>query len=349
MIHHVIRLFLLFVFAFFSLVSAQEQPAFDYSLVVLSDIHIGESLPAYDGSELYSNVHAKAAIKKINEIASSERVRMVFITGDLTDSAEDLEFSVCRNVLDLLTVPYAPCIGNHDIWQYTNYNTTDTPTGDQIFDNVFGNRLRGTVGEGIEVLYKAPPTFNTDFNFTSHFQNYVVQMDGPEGLALVVLDWNSRQLPRRPGYEERGVGPQAFLHDFPGGTIDWLAQTLPVLYDRNVSQIAFLQHHPYRLQIYAPDRIYGFDRTEKARIQEVLQKSMPLSNYFGVIAGHLHRFFEGTAFDEEGFEDFRQIETDTCKGHVTDRVPRNVYGAFTLVRVRDNHIVSTEQFIGPYE
>jgi len=287
------------------LVTVASAQTSDYHFVVLSDIHIGESVPIYNGEELYSNVYAKAAIKKINELAPTFNIRFALITGDLTDSAENREYAVCRDVLDLLTVPYFPILGNHDVWYYDNYNTSDTPTGDMTFENVFATKFVNPVAPGVEVIFKAPSTFNPQFNITSMFQNYVVQTDG-NGLALVVLDWNTRKSPYRPEYVDRGVGPWAELHDFPGGTVDWLARTLPQLAARGVSQVVFLQHHPYRLQIYAPDIIYGFDRKEKARIQEILRASMPLDKYHGVIAGHLHRFFVGTAFDEPGFENFGQ-------------------------------------------
>ena len=340
----------------------------DYAFVVMSDIHIGEGMPAYDGSELYSNVHAKEAIRKINELTPEENIRLVLITGDLTDSAEEREYAVCREVLDLLDVPYSPAIGNHDVCIehskescltphffflhqikfYTDYNSSDVAEGDQTFQRTFGDLLQGEMGPGIQIAYKAPETWNSQRNITSLFQNWVVQIDGPSGLNLVVLDWNTRLAPFRPDYVDRGVGPWADLHDFPGGTINWLEETLPRLYTNNASQVAFFQHHPYRLQFYAPDRIYGFDRNEKARIQQVLRDSMPLEKYKGVFAGHLHRFYEGLAFDEEGFENFGQWETDTCKGHLMDRIPKNQYGAFTLVRVQNNLIVSIEQFSGPY-
>jgi len=45
-----------------------------------------------------------------------ENVRFAFVTGDLTDSGEPLEFDTVRRELDALNIPYFPIIGNHDIW-----------------------------------------------------------------------------------------------------------------------------------------------------------------------------------------------------------------------------------------
>jgi hypothetical protein len=66
------------------------------------------------------------------------------------------------------------------------------------------------------------------------------------------------------------------------------------------------------------------------------------------MAGHLHRFFAGTAFDEPEWASFAQWETDTCKGHERDYIPKDEWSAFSLVRVRNGRIAAVEQFLGPY-
>lgn len=70
----------------------------------------------YDGSDSYSNIHVREAIAKVNSLVDSENIRFAFVTGDLTDSGEPLEFDTVRRELDALNIRYFPIIGNHDIW-----------------------------------------------------------------------------------------------------------------------------------------------------------------------------------------------------------------------------------------
>ena len=71
---------------------------------------------SYDGSDSYSNYKMREAAAKINSLVASEDIRFAFVTGDLTDSAEPLEYEVARRELDLLDIPYFPVLGNHDVW-----------------------------------------------------------------------------------------------------------------------------------------------------------------------------------------------------------------------------------------
>ena len=66
------------------------------------------------------------------------------------------------------------------------------------------------------------------------------------------------------------------------------------------------------------------------------------------MAGHLHRFFTGTAFDDQGWETFAQWETDTCKGHERDYIPKDEWSSFSLVHVRGGRIADVVQYLGPY-
>lgn len=134
----------LLVLLLVGLVRAQQED--DYTFVVLSDIHIGEGFPRYillepgvavarggvagvgrtdphagvvsryDGSDAYSNYKIREAAAKINSLVDAERVRFAFVTGDLTDSAEPLEYDVCRRELEAVRTHVFPIIGNHDIW-----------------------------------------------------------------------------------------------------------------------------------------------------------------------------------------------------------------------------------------
>ena len=149
---------------------------------------------------------------------------------------------------------------------YDDFGNNPTPDGDVYFAKTFADLFQPPFPPNVTVTYTNNTVVNPEFeNVTSWFQNYVVRSGD---LILIVLDWNTRQAPRRPGYEERGVGPTAQIHDFPGGTLQWLDGTLAGLAasGTNFTEIVFLQHHPYTLQIYAPDIIYGFAPEKKREV-----------------------------------------------------------------------------------
>jgi len=230
---------------------------------------------------------------------------------------------------------------------YDDYGNNPGPDGDAYFAQLFEDKFLPPFPTGVSVKYNNQTTFNPEFNITSWFQNFMVRSND---LILFGLDWNTRKAPVKPGYEDRGVGPTAQLHDFPGGTLQWLDAQLGELAasGANFTEIVFLQHHPYTLQIYAPDVVYGFSPEKKRIIQEMLQERFPISAYRAVIAGHLHRFWVGEAFTEPEWASFTQWETDACKGHEYDRVPKERWSGFSLVRVRNGRIVEVEQIQGPH-
>jgi hypothetical protein len=160
---------------------------------------------------------------------------------------------------------------------YDDYGNNPGPDGDVAFARTFADWFRPPFPAGVALTYPNTTVVNPEFsNVTSLFQNYLVRV-GP--LVLIALDWNTRQAPRRPGYEERGVGPTAQLHNFAGGTLQWLNSTLAALAKDpagNITEIVFLQHHPYRLQVYAPDAIYGFSREKKQQVSAA-RSSRPLA------------------------------------------------------------------------
>lgn len=60
---------------------------------------------------MYSNVYLDEAIQSINARAAQDNIKFVFITGDMTDSAEPLEFMTARKQLLNLTIPWFPMLG----------------------------------------------------------------------------------------------------------------------------------------------------------------------------------------------------------------------------------------------
>lgn len=128
--------------------------------------------------------------------------------------------------------------------------------------------------------------------------------------------------------------PGAELHSLAGGTLPWLETQLTQLAGQSAT-IVFLQHHPYRSPFYADGQIMAFSRAKRARIERLLRRHSSL-NYFGVFAGHFHRWSEGAAF--ERMPRFREVRTEASK--------RKQAIALVTASVRTGRIVRIQKLYG---
>lgn len=317
MFRSTIFLFILFL----AFIQAKPTDSDFYTFALLSDIHIGDI-----GANALGR--ARSAVAKINQLAAnvSTNLQAVFITGDLTNSAMPSQYETVREILDNLTVPYFPIIGNHDQWLYNSTWEDTAPVGDQIFARTFQHILN----QSNIINYPNGTVWNPTHQCRSWFQNYRVQIQNNIFLAL---DWNSRHhAVASLGY--KGSMPGADLYDFQGGTFPWLEEQLREL-DQQSATVVLLQHQPFRAPVYIPGEIYAFGEGKRLRIEHVLRKHHAL-NYFGVFAGHFHMWSDGKAFDS--LPKFRQFETDACK----------VAQAFALItaNVKTGEIVNIEKLYG---
>lgn len=219
-----------------------------------------------------------------------------------------------EQILNGLEVPWFPIIGNHDTWIYNSTFNEPFPTGDSLFAKTFAAQYaRLTQTYGNDTYFQIGLVNNPEQNIESAFQNFELKYCN---MVFYGLDWNSR-MAAAPGY--RGAWPGVQLHNFTGGTFDFLEKRLALLSQTKsrTFQIVSLQHHPYRAPLFVPSDIYGWAGWQKAAMRTLFETYFPVEQYFGVIAGHWHRWFNGTAFDE--WPTFRQWETAACKegGYIT--------------------------------
>ncbi|CAF0771981.1 unnamed protein product [Adineta ricciae] len=292
-----------------------------YTFALLSDIHIGDT-----GANALGR--ARSAVKKINELAAnvSTNLQAVFITGDLTNSAMPSQYETVRDVLNNLTVPYYPIIGNHDQWLYNSTWEDTAPVGDQLFAQTFEHILN----QSNIVNYPNGTVWNPTHSCPSWFQNYRLQIHNN---IFIALDWNSRHhAVASLGY--KGSMPGADLYEFQGGTYSWLEAQLGQL-EKQRSTIVLLQHQPFRAPFYIPGEIYAFGEGKRLRVDHLLRRHSSLK-YFGVFAGHFHMWSDGTAFDD--MPKFRQFETDACK--VAQAI------ALVTANIQTGEIMSIEKLYG---
>lgn len=164
------------------------------------------------------------------------------------------------------------------------------------------------------------PSLNKDFNYDSWFHNFIVEFpDFSPKFKFLNLDWVARE----NALPEPGVGPQAELHNFPGGTLDWLSRTLKE--QDPDSKFFIMQHHPFHNRLaFSPVghnyiKNFTFDDTQSKEVQKVLAESFTSKAFIGVHAGHMHRWFNGTAFTkftclDESWLTIPEWETPASKG-----------------------------------
>lgn len=296
------------------------------TIAVVTDTHIGESCNGDLSMDGCKPVRALTdAVAHLNELG----VDAVFATGDLTASALKEEFVRFREIMEDLKMPWWPLLGNHDSWPYTrhsdgSFNQTDAPIGDVYFAEVFGDILSGSrdprYGRTVTRGWPAKACPNQDFQYNSWFHNFVVTFPTfSTNLKFLNLDWVARE----NALPEPGVGPQAELHDFSCGTLDWLSKTLKS--QDPVSKFFIMQHHPFHNRdSFSPFghnlfMNFTFDDKQNARVQHVLSESFTVDSFLGVHAGHMHRWFDGKAFTkftaiDDSWLGLKEWETPASKG-----------------------------------
>lgn len=135
----------------------------------------------------------------------------------------------------------------------------------------------------------------------------------------------------------KGAWPGAELHNYTMGTLQYLDSALQALSSTAPqSRITMLHHHPYRAPHLVPDFIYGFSAAKKEAIVSVLESHFPRSAYWGIITGHWHRWYNGSALDQ--WPQLVQWETEACK----------VSSAFSLAHVYGNTITHIDKMYGTH-
>lgn len=151
-------------------------------------------------------------------------------------------------------------------------------------------------------------------------------------LIIFGLDWNNRS-PAVSWLGYKGAYPGAQLHDYPSGTFQFLKNRLRRLAGQDhKKKVLFLHHIPYRAPPLVPSFIFGFSSSQKHAVMELLLDHLPKERYIGSIAGHWHRWFDGTAFDE--WPEYKQWEIDACKETK----------AFGIFQIKKGQIVKFEQY-----
>jgi 3',5'-cyclic AMP phosphodiesterase CpdA len=266
---------------------------YKFTFIHLTDIHIGEGAdggdygtPGYDdeppvGDIGYPAQRLRNTVRWINEFADSLKIKFVIVSGDLTDSGERSEFLKFKEIIDSLKIPYIPHIGNHDVWPYTSSSQAPAPNGDEIINEVFSDQydfLKNWFpywNDGTRLIQ----TWNPEANVNCYFQNFAFKYDD---YHFVLGDYN----PRNPAaFNEPGIGPEAQLHNFQGGSWPWMKNYIDNIPDKGNKNVIVVTHHPPTKDPWAAVNAFSYGEYD-AISKYVATVKDHVAMWF---AGHIHR------------------------------------------------------------
>ena len=274
-----------------------------FTFAILADTHVGEGFqdhggPGFDDAAGEDQEHQAAlrtaeAVAKVNASAEEHAIRFVMVLGDLSDSAERSELTRAREILDGLEVPYVPLIGNHDMWPYSRnddgtFVEAEGPTGDALFEEVFADHFASLEGQlgGFE---KAPtPSTDPATGEERHFVNLAFDV---EGHHLVGLDLGTRDHAPQ-GYP--GVGPEADLHEFDGGTWPWFTHHMEEYAGLGERNVLLFAHHPP-----LPLGVDSLSPDESDAVEAFIHGLGEGDHVWGFFAGHWHMDLVSEFYDPE--------------------------------------------------
>jgi predicted MPP superfamily phosphohydrolase len=267
--------------------------------------------------------------RQITESASTLPVRLVIIGGDITASAQPSEFQVARAYLERLTVPFIATMGNHDVWSYDQVrgDLTPSPRGDELFATYLSASFHHFASLKGGSRFQYPNSSSSSASGKPRrYQSWSLRTSaadfGPEfdGLTFLAPDFNTRLKapPPCPGHSPVGgcgVMGMASLNNSTGGAWEWFEAQLQAVDNepadavRNQS-IVLLTHQPFRCRLGIPDWYFCFSGDDKMAIRDsITRHRAALPRFWGQLAGHQHRFYTGTAFDEPRWGEFLQVCT----------------------------------------
>lgn len=292
-----------------------------FSFIHLTDTHIGEGCANHDyGTKGYFDTicgteggypaqRLSSAVHWINDNAKKEDIRFVLVSGDLTGAAEKSQFMHFKQIMDSLTIPYVPLIGNHDAWPYNHYgDEAPHASGDSIMNEIFASTFNNLKKlNGWNDGSRTTRWLNPESGRHAYMHNYTYRYNNT---LFVFLDFNPRYHVRKA---EPGIGPEARLTDTLGGTLPFLRNALSTANPKD--NIVLMSHHPPMKNFLGAH--YSFSAKQRKILRAtILPYSQQVKAWF---CGHMHRWMHYPSVGTKIYE------TKANKGQK--------HGGFRVVRV----------------
>jgi len=228
-----------------------------FSFAVFSDPHVYGNPDSENAQKLADIVDWVNTYKDDED----KLIELVFVVGDIGGN-----FSTAKGILDGLTIPYVPVIGDNDVH-----------VSDQAFETAFQAQY-DILALNLDNWNKAPtPSWNPEFDINSYFQNFSFDY---AGIHFMGMDWCSRA---SSGMEAE----QADLHDFSGGTWPWFTNDITNCDKPFGENIVMLSHHAMHVTPLLPEiEVASFSPAEVDTIEAFT--SGYGGNVSADLAGHYH-------------------------------------------------------------
>lgn len=310
-----------------------------FSFIHLTDVHIGEGDEDGDYGTIGINdtmpigdigapaIRLRKVVNWINANHLEKNIKFVVVSGDLTDSGEISEFLKFKEIMDVLTIPYIPLIGNHDVWPYTKAERAPFPSGDSLINNIFESTFEDVKAimddwdDGTRltrILNPQSNNYNFLQNFSFRYQNF----------HFLLTDFN----PRYPAANnEPGIGPEAEIMNFEDGTWQWVKQKVASLTPLNTHNVFMVSHHPPLNDFWS--LLYAFDIDERKTITDFLWNYKP--HMAAWLAGHIHRslIYQVNTVGLQPYQVIKCAETAANKEYEK--------GLFRIVNVYDTPVITS--------
>lgn len=265
--------------------------SWQFSFIHITDIHIGEGsgdygTPGFNDTLAAVNegtplLRLRRAVKWINQNAAAQKIRFVMMTGDLTRSGERSQLLRFKQLADSLIIPYIPLIGNHDVWPYCDLDEATSPMGDSLVNIIFKD-----VFDSLALLMpdwsngtRLNRTWVADESCYSYFQNFSFTFG-----SYLFLNADFATRAHAPlGYQ--GIGPEADIFNFAGGTWSWLKQSIIDFPRKGDENILLFSHYPPTKDAWAA--VNSFSYGEYDDITNFMKTYT--DNIGAWFAGHIHR------------------------------------------------------------
>ncbi len=213
-----------------------EQPVYGFGsscfrIAIITDLHIGENdaeqnidygSPGwndyFEGNEYAPATKLRNAVNWINNNYNSQNIKLVFVLGDITASAEISELTKAKEILDLLAVPYVPLMGNHDVWPYISRDDcAPEEMNDWYYYSCFNPQYTNLANYLPNFSKYQVPVWDweVDPHHELYYQAFAFDSrsdwDSPT-IHFVCLDFNARD---NAVWPEPGVSPEGDLHNLP--------------------------------------------------------------------------------------------------------------------------------------